>query len=447
MNSTSIVSASKGLRWSGLCALMTGIAVAASSSSPQSSSIDLPTALRLAGANNLDVQIAQEKVAEARATNDSARARYFPFITPSVVVRRHEKNIQAVNGPIIVADKQSLSAGLALTAQVDLGETYYQNLVARQVVRASEAQVAGRQREATFRAATAYFDLARARAAVIAAEEAARISTGHAEQISITTEAGLTFQGDAARVRAARERADLTLVRARAEQRVAAARLAEILRLDPAGELTPIDSDLVPLTLSAPEDELGPLISRALAARPELGEAAARLEAARLTRRAATRAPLIPTVGAQAALGGLGGGSNGSPLTRDFDLSGDLSIGVSWRVGPGGLFDRNRQRETASRERQVELEQEKLRDAIRRQVVEQHVRLRSLAAQIELARKTMEATDQTARLSRQRRETGVSAVLEDILAEDELARARRDYLVTVAEFNQAQYALRFAVGE
>jgi outer membrane protein TolC len=156
---------------------------------------------------------------------------------------------------------------------------------------------------------------------------------------------------------------------------------------------------------------------------------------------------LIPTLGAQAALGGLGGGPAGSSLTRDFDSSTDYAIGLSWRVGPGGIFDRNRQRETASRERQSELELEKVRDQIRRQVVEQHAKLRSLATQIELARKALEAADQTARLSRQRRETGVGAVFEDLQAEEELARARRDYSSTVADFNLAQYALRFATGE
>jgi outer membrane protein TolC len=418
-----------------------------SAAEPAPGTIDLPTALRLAGANNIDVQIAREKVAEARAASDSARARFFPWIVPSIVVRRHEENIQAVNGPILDADKQSLSAGLALNAQLDLGETYYQNLVAKQLVRSSEAVLAGRQREVTYRAALGYFDLARARAAVIAAEEAARISGRHAEQIAVTAEAGLTFQGDAARVRAARERAELTLVRVRTDQRIAAARLSEVLRLDPAVELAPVDVDLAPLTLVTPSGDLGGLISRALAARPELDEAAARLEAARTSRRAATHGPLIPTIGAQAAVGGLGGGPGSASLGRDFDLSADYSFGVSWRVGPGGLLDRNRQRETASRERQIELEQEKVRDAIRRQVVEQHARLRSLAAQIDLARKALEAADQTARLSRQRRETGVGAVLEDLQAEDELARARRDYLSTVADYNLAQYALRFAVGE
>ncbi len=408
--------------------------------------IDLPTALKLAGAKNLDVEIAREKVNEARAAHDSARARFFPWISPGVTFRKHDDNIQNVEGRILDVDKKSLAAAVVINAQIDLGETYYQNLVARQVVRAHEAALAGRQREASFRAAAAYFDLARARAGVIAAEEAARITGRHAEQIAVTTEAGITFMGDAARVRGARERAELTLVRVRADQRIAAARLAEILRLDPAVELTPVDSDLAPMSLGAPTDDLGALISRALAVRPELDEAAARLEAARAQHRGASKAPLIPTIGAQASLGGLGGGPSGSTWTRDYDYSGDYSLGVSWRVGPGGLFDHNRERETAARERQVGFEQEKVRDFIRRQVVEQHTRLASFTAQVELARKTLDAADQAAKLSRQRRETGVGAALEDLLAEEELARARRDYLATIADYNLAQYALKFAVG-
>jgi outer membrane protein TolC len=422
---------------------LAGLAVAAT---PGTSTIDLPTALRLAGADSLEVQIAREKVAEARAAGDSARARFLPWLSPAVIVRRHDDNIQAVNGPILDADKQSLAANVTLNAQLDLGETYFQNLVAKQQVRSSEAALAGRQREAVYRAATGYFELARARASAAAAEEAARVASRHAGQIEATVSAGLTFQGDAARVRAARERADLAVVRLRAEQRIAAARLAEVLRLDPTVDLVPAEEELTPLQAMDTPESAGPLVVRALAARPELDEAASRLDAARALRRGATIAPLVPTLGAQATLGGLGGGPAGSGITRSWGYSGDYAIGLSWRVGPGGLLDTHRQRETVARERQVELEQEKVRDLIRRQVVEQHARVRSLGVQVALAGKALAAADQTARLSRQRRETGVSAVLEDLQAEEELARARRDYLATVAEFNQAQYALKYAVG-
>jgi outer membrane protein TolC len=426
-------------------AFVTVSVVMVAAAAPDAQPIDLPTALRLAGANSIEVQIARERVNEARAAHDSARARFFPFIAPGIVVRRHDENIQAVNGPILDADKQSLGASIALNAQLDLGETYFQNLIARQLVRSSEAALAGRQREVVFRAADGYFALTRARAAVIAAEEAARLAGRHAEQIAATAEAGLTFQGDAARVRAAHERAQLTLLRARVEQRVGAARLAEHLRLDPAVELAPSDADLAPLTLADGAD-LPALIAGALATRPELDVGVARVAAARAGRRAAVTGPWIPTIGAQAAVGGLGGGPAGSSVTRDWGFSGDYAFGLGWKVGPGGLLDQNRQRETVARERQAELELERVRDRVRREVVEQHARVRSLAAQIDLSRRALEAADQTARLSRQRRETGVSAVLEDLQADEELARARRDYLATVADYNAAQYALRFAAG-
>ncbi|MFM9092927.1 MAG: TolC family protein [Verrucomicrobiota bacterium] len=116
-------------------------------------------------------------------------------------------------------------------------------------------------------------------------------------------------------------------------------------------------------------------------------------------------------------------------------------------MGPGGLLDPHREREASARERQAGIAQEILQDAVRRQVVEQHVRVRSLARQLELARAALASADTTARLSRQRRETGVSAALEDLQAEEELVRARREYVGVIAEYNQAQYALRFAAGE
>ena len=64
-----------------------------------------------------------------------------------------------------------------------------------------------------------------------------------------------------------------------------------------------------------------------------------------------------------------------------------------------------------------------------------------------MARRALEEADKTARLSRQRRETGVSGVLEDLQAEEELSRARRDYVATVVDYNQSQYALRFVSGQ
>lgn len=411
------------------------------------SMIDLPTALRLAGADNLDVQIAQQKVAEATARQLAAHDRFFPWITPAITMRRHEGNIQAVEGKVIDVDKQSLAAGVTLTAQIDLGGAYYDNLAAKQLVLASEASLTGRTHEITFRTAAAYFELARSRSSVSAAEEAVRVATEHARQVAATTDAGLTFQGDAARVIAAREHRALILSRLRAEQRVASARLAELLRLDPTVELVPMETEMVPLTLLVADEDLGSLVARALANRPELDQATAQLEARRTLERGAKYGPFVPTLSAQIGYGGLGGGIGSTSFRNKFDTSEDYLLGLSWRVGPGGLLDRSRQRETAARTRMGELELEKTRDGIRRQVVELHTRWLSLRGQVDTARKGLEASDQSARLSRARRANGVNVVLEDLQAEDDLARARHDYLAVVADYNQSQYALRYALGE
>ena len=55
--------------------------------------IDLPTALKLAGAQNLDVQLARERVTEAKAQHEQARMQFFPWIAPSVGYKRHDGNI------------------------------------------------------------------------------------------------------------------------------------------------------------------------------------------------------------------------------------------------------------------------------------------------------------------------------------------------------------------
>ena len=51
------------------------------------------------------------------------------------------------------------------------------------------------------------------------------------------------------------------------------------------------------------------------------------------------------------------------------------------------------------------------------------------------------------RLAQQRREFAVGIVLENIQAEQDLTRARLDYLKTVADFDRAQYALLKAIGK
>ena len=413
----------------------------------ESANIDLPTALRLAGANNLDVRLARENLAEAQAAYVSTREQFFPWIVPAVAANRHSGNVQAFNGPISEAQKQSLAAGVALNAQLDLGDAIYQNLASRQLVRASTAMLAAQQRQTVYFVAAAYFDLSAAKGAVSAAAHAAQIAAEQLSQTSRAADAGLIFKGDVYRVETAYERGELNRRQLREQQRILAARLAELLHMDHAVELIPTEGDMAPLSLVAESADLGELIGHALAARPEMDAATARVAAAKENSRGATYAPLVPSIGAQAGVGKLGGGAGDPPLTRDFSATHDYLLALSWRIGPGGLLDFGRQHAAQAAERTGILEKAKLDEQIRREVVEHFEHLHSVADQVGLLRKTLASAEETAKLSRERRLIGVGAVLEDLLAEDELARSQRDYLTVVAEYNKAQYALRFSTGD
>ena len=154
--------------------------------------------------------------------------------------------------------------------------------------------------------------------------------------------------------------------------------------------------------------------------------------------------PLVPTVGATAQLGALRGGRGGA--LGSFGDSEDFMIGVSWRVGPGGLFDSARQRSADSRQRTAKLEQEHARDQVTREVIEAHARVRAVAARLDAAKQGLSASEASWKFSRERRDFGVAAVLEAVQAEQDYTRARLDYLQAVAEHNAAHYALSRAVG-
>src|SRR6266403_2949968 len=84
--------------------------------------IDLPTALRLAGARNLDIQIAREKQKESVANFDLALEQFFPWLWAGATYRRHDSLLQDVQGNIITVHKWTEAPGVAPTLQVDLGD-------------------------------------------------------------------------------------------------------------------------------------------------------------------------------------------------------------------------------------------------------------------------------------------------------------------------------------
>ena len=421
------------------------VAASAGETTSRPQPINLAAVMRLAGANNLDIQIAEQRLVEAQAGHEQALLQFFPYVSPGVAFKRHEGNIQTVDGQIIDTNKQSLAGGANVVAQLELGETIYKAMIARRLATAAQFGAEAQRQESVYQAVAAFFELVRTKAARGVAVESVRIATSYAGEVQRAVEAGIAFKGDAFRGEAQAERNRLALRQTEEQQRIAAARLAQTLHISPLVELVPEGGEPAPLHFAERGATAEALVAEALAQRPELKQSDAQVSAAKKARDGAKFGPLVPTVRGEYFYGELGGGTYDDGVKR-FDQSSDYGIGLSWRVGPGGLFDHGRVRAGEARLKTGELELDKLRDEITRQVVEAHARMHSLADQLGYARKALSAAEQSLKLARQRQEFGVGEVLENIQAEQDLTRARLDYLNVITEHNKAQFALQRAVG-
>ena len=407
--------------------------------------IDLPTALRLAGAQNLDIQLARERLSEVQANRQSALQQFFPWITAGAAYHRRDGVAQAVPaGTISDAHFQSYNPGAAITAQMDLGDAIYKSLAAKQLVKASDQALEAQRQDSTLSAAQGYFELAKAGALVEVTREALKTSRDYQQQLHAAVSSGIAFRGDELRVQSQAERYEITLRQALERQRVAAAELALVLHLNSTVELVPLDTLLAPITLYETNAAIQALVEQALRTRPELKQSQALASAARAAKNGAVYGPLIPSVGAQAFGGGLGGGPDGGP--SNFGAEGDYLLGVMWRIGPGGLFDSGRVNAGKARLAAAQLGEAKLKDTITSQVVVSLARVQSLWAQIVLAQQNLGTASETLRLTRERKQYGVGVVLEDLQAQQDLTQARSECLTALAEYNKAQYGLAKAVG-
>ena len=89
---------------------------------------------------------------------------------------------------------------------------------------------------------------------------------------------------------------------------------------------------------------------------------------------------------------------------------------------------------------------DKVIDQVANEVITSQTRVQSLADQIATAKQSLSDAEEALRLGQERKEFGVGVVLETILAEQDLARARNEYLNIVADYNKTQYTLLRALG-
>ncbi|HEX5458541.1 MAG TPA: TolC family protein [Steroidobacteraceae bacterium] len=405
--------------------------------------IDLPTALRLAGMNNLDLALVRAAARLAKAENDAATLHFFPWLTLGQTYTHYTGADQSTPGTMLEVDRQLYRRSASAGVQLDLGNAIFQKLAARQIQSEAEHTVQARGNDTLLAAADAYFDLVDSRAQEGIAREAVRISRDYGKELQRAVAIGLTNQSEALRVSVRTQQDEVRLSAAQATERRASAALAAVLRLDPAIVLFPTERVVSPPALVPLDTPLKTLVSQALLSRPELKASEEAVAAAEHQRTAAKFGPLIPSISAEAIYGQARGGLTGA-LTK-YRAAHDYVVGLNWQLGPGGLLDFSRTEAADSNLDTQRLGELKVRQQISEQVVDALSAARSAYDQMRLAGQGVELAQKSLDLSMQRRQFGVYSVLEVIQAQEDLTRARSDYANALAGYAKSQYALARAI--
>lgn len=438
-----------------------GAGEAMAESSLENYPINLPAALRLAGGESWDVQLASEKVREAYARLDAAKALWLPSLVAGIGYTKHEGQIQNTGGSVIDVSRNAFFVGggaqggtaplaggsggpARLFVDLSLADAIFEPLVARQTANAEQWSQAATYNDTLQSASLAYFELVRGQGQLVYARQ----NLKHAQELVSLTESfvssGKGSRADSALARTEESTRRQLVVQARLAMQIASAELARILRLDPETTLFALEERLIPLEYIDPAVSLSDHIGAGLHQRPEISEAQFRLDARSQRVRAEQFRPFIPHLSVGASAGGFGGGVNDD--LKNLKGRSDFDIAAVWQLKNLGFGTQAAIATSESQYSSAYYRLERLRDMITTEIIQEYHAVAAQRERIGLAETNVKEALESLNQNKARIRGLEGLPLEALQSVQAVAQANAAFLDSVVDFNQAQVRLLRATG-
>jgi outer membrane protein TolC len=432
--------------------------------------IDLSSTLRLAGARSPDIAIARQRVMQAVADLEQARALWLPSLFLGPTFYRADGQIQTITGQVQTIDRQSLflggTAALAnaypapspgtgfpaltgLSAVLRISDAIFEPMAAQRVAAAQSAGLRATANDTLLGVAESYFDLQLAAGSLAIAREAA----GNAEALSSITAAftatGEGLEADHRRALAEFHRRRRDIQAAAGQLKVASTQVIRLLVLDPRLVVAPVEPAESIVRLVPDDAPLDSLVAIALLHRPELAQAQETVKATLVRLKQAKLRPLVPAVSGTYAGGGFGGGKDA--FFGNFGPRGDFAASLFWDLRNLGFTDLAICHRRRAENRAADADLIRVQAQVAADVVAAYEARAAASAQMTEAGSTVTESIKSLELnflnirrgSHLRDATRPIEVLQPIQA---LALGRADYLESVLAYNRAQFRLYRALG-
>jgi outer membrane protein TolC len=428
--------------------------------------INLLNALRLASVRAVDIEAAAERIRVATAALEGAEVLWLPTITLGGDYNRHDGRNQDTQGNVFDNSRSSallgLGTGIGQAAILDVGQSIFAPLYARQQVRARQADRQAVSNDTLVAVSDAYFTVQQARGELAGAIEATRRTE---DLIARTRKLAPAIVPDLELFRAETElaRRQETELFARERWKVSSAELLRVLRLGPTAQVEPVEPPQLRVELIDLKKPVDDLIPIGLTNRPELESQQAQVQATLALLKQERLRPLIPSillrgystpVTGTLGAGYFGGGPNGTfgngGLRSDFDLQ------VLWQLNNFGFGNLALVHQRSAENRLAVVDLFRIQDRVAAEVTQAYAQAQHSARRVEVTerglRSAILSADKNLAALSQTKEVGNQLVTlvrpqEIVAAIQALSQAYIDYYGSVADSNRAQFRLYRALGQ
>jgi outer membrane protein TolC len=430
---------------------------------PRGLPINLATAMQLAGARPLDIAAATQLIEQALALQLQAHVLWIPNVNGGVDYFRHDGVQQNLfTGENFQKGRQNFFVGGGPSLAVGLADAIYAPLAARRVVNSRRADLQTARNDSLYTVAQAFFDLQQARgrllgvgASIARADSLVKLATGLAPSLIAPLEVN--------RARAELQSLLQTQQVAIRDWRVTSARMAEVLLLDPATLLEPIEPPFLQIPFFPTEQSAEALIPIAINNRPEIASRRELVAAAEMLLKEEKRRPFLPNLilaSPATGTGLLAAGNNSAGPNGTMNTNGarfDIEVAAVWQLQNAGLGNIGRIRQRRAEQDVAAIELTRTLFRVKSEVAQAVARLETarlrvsqtedgLYEAIESADKNFIGLRETTRPAGELLRVVVrpQEVVAAIIA---LETAYEQYSGAVAEYNAAQFEVYRALGQ
>ncbi|OJW06984.1 MAG: hypothetical protein BGO49_27435 [Planctomycetales bacterium 71-10] len=422
--------------------------------------VDLSSALRLAEAENPQIAVARQRVGEAVAVLQGARALLLPSLNMGANYHDHLGNLQRSSGRILNLRERSLYFGggvdvvAAGTVEIPavsivspLTDAIFEPLAARQEVDRARFDATATANSVLMDVSQLYFELTATEGFLDVRREMAEKGGEVARLTRAYADAGEGREADAMRAATELRLIGVEVRRAEEEAAVAGVRLARRLHLDQAVQLRPIAPAFETTTIVDPAVPLPELLRTGLTYRPEVRARAAAVDAAAYRVDQEKYRPALPTILVGFSGGAFGGGSNlfGTQVANVGGRT-DLDVGLFWTLSNLGGGNLARIRRRSAELGQAEGERQRAIAEVRAEVAEAYAAVNASRRRLDVAAIELESARAGFREDVDRIRSTVGRPLEVVNSLQLLNDARIARIRAVADYNQAEFRLFVSLG-